>query len=159
MAYTDPATKSNGNVISDTDMNTYIRNNSRAMNQWTPYTVVWTNNTTNPTIGNGHLIGNYIKFEQWCFVEVHLTLGTTTTKGTGGGWAFSLPFQAWNSGLTNYRQLIPCVMLDDAVTWYLNSTATMLSNATTFEAQAHETFPLNWGVNDVYHAQGFYRTN
>lgn len=158
MAYTDPATKANGNVIAVADMNTYIRDNMRAMNIWTPYSPVWTASTTNPTIGNGHLVGNYIKFEQWCLFELHLTFGTTTSPGNGA-WNFSLPFTAWNSGLTNYRQLIPAVALDDGVLWYLNFTATMFSNATTFESQVQHNSPFAWAVNDVYHAQGMYRTN
>ncbi len=157
MAYTDVATKSNGNVITSTDMNTYIRDNMRAFNRWTPYSPNWIGSTTNPAIGNGHLVGNYIKFEQWCLFEVHITFGSTTTAGNGV-WTISLPFTA-RTGPTNYRQLIPAVSLDDGTAWYVNSTATLGSGATVFETQAAHNLPFTWGVNDVYHAQGMYRTN
>lgn len=55
--------------------------------------VTWTAATTNPTLGNGTLSGNYDIVGGICTYTVTLTAGSTTTFGSGE-WSFSAPFAA-----------------------------------------------------------------
>ena len=57
---------------------------------WQSYTVSWTAATTNPSIGNGTLSGRYTQIGKTVIGSISLTMGSTTTYGTGA-WSFSLP--------------------------------------------------------------------
>jgi microcystin-dependent protein len=54
------------------------------------YVPVWTAVTVNPTLGNGTLTGRYIQIGKLVRFNVVLTIGGTTTLGTGA-WIFTLP--------------------------------------------------------------------
>jgi hypothetical protein len=54
------------------------------------FTPTWTGATTNPSLGNGTLIGNWSRHGRRVEAVINLTTGTTTTYGSGN-WAFSLP--------------------------------------------------------------------
>ena len=55
------------------------------------YTPVWTGSGSNPAIGNGQLFGSYTRRGEDCRVRVTLSVGTTTTFGTGH-YLFTLPY-------------------------------------------------------------------
>lgn len=55
------------------------------------YTPVWTGSVTNPLLGNGTLEGHYTREGRTVHVSVTLTIGSTTTMGSGL-WRFSVPF-------------------------------------------------------------------
>ncbi|MFE5368219.1 hypothetical protein [Streptomyces mirabilis] len=57
---------------------------------WIPYTPVWTASITNPTLGNGTLIGRYQKVGRDVHFHINLTTGSTSTYGNGG-YNFTLP--------------------------------------------------------------------
>lgn len=58
---------------------------------WTAWTPSWTaDGGTNPTLGNGTLVGRYFRIGKLVVFTIALTLGSTTTKGSGG-WSFQLP--------------------------------------------------------------------
>lgn len=158
MSYIDPSTFSTGYVVGAPDWNTYIRDNMRAMNRWTSYTPVWTASTSNPTLGNGILHGAYVKFEQWCLVEIQLTFGSTTSIGSGS-YGFTLPFASYTSSIPNYRQLLPVVLLNDGIAWYLDRTVTMQSASNQIDSLINHNDPFTFGVNDIIHIQGPYRTD
>jgi len=54
------------------------------------YTVSWTSSGSAPSIGNGTLTGRYSHHGEWTEVSISLTIGSTTTIGTGD-YSFSLP--------------------------------------------------------------------
>ncbi|RPG34612.1 MAG: hypothetical protein CBB72_006980 [Muricauda sp. TMED12] len=68
------------------------------------YDIAWTASSTDPTIGNGELKGRYVLSGSTCTVFVELTIGSTTTFGSGD-FRFSVPFRsvfgsrAYGSGL------------------------------------------------------------
>lgn len=59
---------------------------------WAAYTPVWTASSSNPSIGNGTLVGRYCVLAglNSMRVSVRLVIGSTTTTGSGT-WGFSLP--------------------------------------------------------------------
>jgi hypothetical protein len=69
---------------------------SRILGPFRPYTPTWTATTTNPTIGNGSLDGEWREFGDLVWLRIEMTAGSTTTFGSGF-YGFSLPFRAHGS--------------------------------------------------------------
>jgi len=70
---------------------------------WTSFTPTWTATTTNPSLGNGTLVGRYSKIGRQVTVHINLVPGSTTTFGSGNyNWA--LPFTAANNGCSYIMQ-------------------------------------------------------
>lgn len=64
---------------------------------WTSYTPSWTASTTNPSLGNGTIVGRYQKIGRFVAFHVNLITGSTTTYGSGT-YNFSLPSAVANVG-------------------------------------------------------------
>lgn len=80
-----------GEVVTAALLNQEIRDQFNSMfAAWTSYTPTWTS-STNPAIGNGTLAGAYIKWGRTCISMIKLTMGSTTTYGSGG-YSFGVPF-------------------------------------------------------------------
>lgn len=61
---------------------------------WQTYTPTWTATTTNPTLGNGTLSGQYRYLDQRAIlVRIRLDVGSTTNVGVGQ-YRFALPVPA-----------------------------------------------------------------
>ena len=67
--------------------------NPDASGAWVAYTPAWTAATTNPTLGNGTLVGRYIQVGKRVDFSISLTWGSTTTAGSGT-YQFGLPVAA-----------------------------------------------------------------
>jgi hypothetical protein len=81
-------------VATSTLLNTHVRDNFKAIGDaWTSYTPTWTGSTTNPAIGNGTLAGYYLSAGKLTIARIELTMGSTTTYGTGS-WRFTMPVTA-----------------------------------------------------------------
>lgn len=77
---------------------------------WTSYTPTWSSSGTQPSIGNGSLIGRYVRQGKMCSVRIALKGGSTTTVGTGG-YSFALPFSA---AITAGEQVLAAELYDGA---------------------------------------------
>jgi hypothetical protein len=101
-----------GEVVSAAIMNQEIRDQFNSMfGAWTPYTPVWTA-STNPVLGNGTIIGRYMKFGRTVVCHINLVMGSTTTYGSGS-YNFSLPFTSANAGAS----LVGTAMLLGTARW------------------------------------------
>ncbi|SED27286.1 hypothetical protein SAMN05216532_4024 [Streptomyces sp. 2231.1] len=90
-----------GEVVSAATMNQEIRDQFNTFfGAWTVYTPTWTASTTNPSLGNGSITGRYMKIGRSVFVHIQLTMGSTTTFGSGN-YNFSLPFAAASTGIAD----------------------------------------------------------
>ncbi|WP_406398825.1 hypothetical protein [Streptomyces uncialis] len=79
-------------------MNTEIRSQFASMfAAWSTYTPSWTGATTNPVLGDGTLIGLYMKIGRTVSYHINLTSGATTTYGAGA-LSFALPAAAASRG-------------------------------------------------------------
>jgi hypothetical protein len=88
-----------GEVVSAAVMNQEVRDQLNSFfGAWTPYSPTWTGATTNPVLGNGSLVGRYMKVGRSVLCEILLTTGSTTTYGSGA-YTFGLPAAAAASGL------------------------------------------------------------
>lgn len=66
-------------------------NSQQSPGAWSDYTVTWTQSTTNPTLGNGVLLGQYFRSGKTITATITLVIGSTTVLGTGN-FEFTLPF-------------------------------------------------------------------
>ncbi|WP_405769334.1 hypothetical protein OG539_32870 [Actinacidiphila glaucinigra] len=89
-----------GETVTAALMNQEIRDQINSMlAAWTTYTPTWAGATTNPVVGNGTLVGLYMKVGRTCHYQINLIMGSTTTYGSGT-LAFDLPALAANRGAT-----------------------------------------------------------
>jgi hypothetical protein len=167
MAWTDPKTWSTNDVLSASDMNTYVRDNGRAASKLTSYTPTWGASTTNPTIGNGTLHGRYFTLEEWCWFQILITMGSTSTGGSGT-YSLTLPVAAATIA-SGTEQPILCHLNRVGVSRYLGL-GFIFTAATTFNVAEPSpwasTFANFWSntspftfqaTGNVFAAQGIYR--
>ena len=64
---------------------------------WVTYTPTWTGSGSNPSLGNGVLVGKYSKIGRQVTIHINLIPGSTTTFGSGN-YNFALPFAAASNG-------------------------------------------------------------
>lgn len=77
-------------AMTSTDLNAYVRDPIAALDTWTSYTPTWASTGTAPAILNGTLVGRYTQVLKTCFFAVGVTIGSTTTFGTGN-YTLTLP--------------------------------------------------------------------
>lgn len=59
---------------------------------WTPYVPTWTASTTNPTIGNGSVTGDFCQIGSMVTARIEVAIGTTTNIGNGRyKWSLPIP--------------------------------------------------------------------
>lgn len=126
---------------------------------WTAYTPTWTSSPTNPTIGNGVLLGRYFKLGRTVSISITLQFGSTTTAGSGG-WAFSLPV----APQTVYDQSLVARILDsgtDNKAGVANVSASA-ANINQVTAEGGNTIgagdPMVWATNDAVYITGVYES-
>ncbi|MEU0181768.1 hypothetical protein ABZ312_11355 [Streptomyces sp. NPDC006207] len=89
-----------GETVTAALMNQEIRDQLNSMfAAWTSYTPTWSAATTNPVVGNGTLVGLYMKVGRTCTFHINLLAGSTTTYGSGQ-YTFDLPAASANRGAT-----------------------------------------------------------
>ncbi|MGW3595017.1 hypothetical protein [Streptomyces sp. NPDC005167] len=131
-----------GETVTAAMLNSEIRDQLNSMfDTWTPYTPSWTGTTTNPALGNGSLTGQYIKIGRTCTATVILTMGSTTTYGSGN-YLFSLPFTA-ASATVSY---LGVARLGAARIWLGHVVVSSGSNlvTVTFDSAIADTRGTNW---------------
>lgn len=91
MTWTAPRTWAAGETVTAAQLNEQIRDNQLALSEWaTDWTPTWTGASGNPALGNGTIEGRYILVGDLVHFYIYLTIGSTTTLGSGG-WRFDLP--------------------------------------------------------------------
>lgn len=81
---TTPRTWSSGEIPTGADFNVEIRDQFNSIfGAWTAYTPTWTAATTAPVLGNGTLVGRYLKVGRTVQMTAQLTIGSSSTFGSG----------------------------------------------------------------------------
>lgn len=125
-----------GEVVTGALMNQEIRDQFNSMfAAWSSYTPTWTGATTNPVINNGSIVGRYIKIGRTVTAEVILTMGSSTTYGSGSQ-EIGVPFTA-ASAIVSY---LGTARFTGASTW-LGQTYLILGSSS-----MQVTFPAGSGV-------------
>lgn len=122
---------------------------------WTPYTPTWRSSGTQPVVNNGVLVGRYRQFGKTVVVSIQLTIGTTTTIGTGT-YSWDLPFQAANQ-VANYMgagQFVAGSRWGGGTQIGANSTTVALyvppNSTTSTWSQASDTVPVAPASTNAY---------
>lgn len=108
---------------------------------WSSYTPVWTASTTNPTLGNGTLVGSYTQNGKTVHVGIELVIGSTTKRGVGNV-RFTLPV----APVTTRRQVLSLNLLVSGVIEY---TGTAVITAGRID---HLAIATSTAANSVSHA-------
>lgn len=98
--------------LGDNDHPQYVRGVDLGV--WTAYTPAWTAATTNPSIGDGSIIGRYTQIGKTVVCNITLTIGSTTNCGSGN-WKIGLPKTSKNSNVA-YNGI--WVALDSGANFY-----------------------------------------
>lgn len=124
---------------------------------WKSYDITWTaSGGTSPAIGNGTLLGWYLRSGGSCLVSIKLIGGTTTTWGSGlNTWVFSAPLVSNANGPDSIGSALAneSGVGQHIGSLYLNNDTTALHPH--FEADGggakwvYPTFPFTWGYLDV----------
>lgn len=97
MTWTTPVTWAAG-LVTSTMMNSHVRDQFRAIEAaWVDYSPTWSEGTTDliPTISDGTIEGKYWNIGGNVFFRVALTIGASTTKGSGANqYRIGLPVAA-----------------------------------------------------------------
>jgi len=125
------------------------------------YTPVFSASTTNPTIGNGTLVGEYkVISKDTIHLAITMLWGSTSTGGSGE-WRFGLP-----QGLTGLfaKQPIAGVVLDNGTDWKLIVAVLDYGSPNIFAvAEATSTVssnvPMVWAVGDSISFGGLIKVN
>jgi hypothetical protein len=125
---------------------------------WTPSWEVQSG--TNPTLGNGTIVANYVRTGDLVYFAIQLTFGTTTNAGSGA-YIFTLPVAMSNTrnGFTGSVEV-----LNDGVAWYRGFTPVsveagytdrffMISDAGTTVSNSN---PITFGNLDRLYVWGIY---
>ncbi|MEV5712220.1 hypothetical protein AB0K82_44605, partial [Actinoallomurus sp. NPDC052274] len=133
---------------------------------WTDYTPSWGASTTNPAIGNGTITGRYKRIGKTVFYKVVVTMGSTTTFGSGR-WSIGLPSTAasadWpcnaiaEDNSDSQRRYGGTGIAGTVNAFGFALSAAGISNGGVGNASgANATSPFTWAVSDVLRVSGFY---
>lgn len=127
----------------DTDVNAVF-------GAWTAYTPTW-NASTNPTLGNGTIVGRYRRTGKTLDFAFELTIGSTTNTGVGT-WLF--PFPVTPTFGTSPQRTWPAYMFDASGPGYVQLIA-KLDNANRIvlfvpgtSASVSPSQPVTWATGD-----------
>jgi hypothetical protein len=124
-----------------------------------PWSPVWTQSSSNPTLGDGSLSGMYRKQGDLVWVLLKLVIGSTTILGTGD-FQFSLPFAP---AVVTDQPLTAMVRATAAAAAYPCVTRTRIS-PTPWAVRTHvpaggrvtQTVPIAWTTDDSLEFMGVY---
>lgn len=158
MAWTAPSTWTAGATVTAAQLNQQLRDNLKAIGDpWASYTPTWTA-STNPAIGNGAIAGKYIAAGKLTHYRIQVTMGSTTTYGTGN-WNLTLPVAP--AGLSTFAALGSASGYDVSagnafmlMPIFNGSSNLILINPSS--AGASSTSPFTWASGDILSITGTY---
>lgn len=149
---TRPGSPSEGQIIYETDTDSFFGWNGAEWAAMAKETGAWTAYTptlTNMTLGNGSMSARYVQIGKTVHLQIVATFGSTTS--ISGTVSFSLPINYVNIGLPTVNS----VFSDHGLTWYYGFG---IMDATKVYPQSFETdgskldvtatSPFTWTTND-----------
>jgi hypothetical protein len=157
-----PRTWTAGETVTAALMNSDTRDPIKALSDaYTAYTPTWTAASTNPVIGNGSITGAYTRVGKFISFRVAITMGSTTTSGTGQ-WRLTLPVTArselWGFFVTARDDSVPARYAVYA-SWSSSGYVEFYAPATTAgnaDRTITGTSPFTWAQNDNLFIHGEY---
>ncbi len=118
------------------------------------YTPSWTGSGGNPSLGDGTLYGTWSRDGNRVHVDIELTMGSTTTFGSGE-WRFSLPVAPYNAAGESMK--VGAAFLYDNNVPLINAGIALSNPALSYvklyanggAAEITPTTPWTWAQNDI----------
>ena len=147
---TTPRTWVAGETVTATLMNTEVRDALTGIQAaWTAYAPTWTA-TSNPSLGNGVMTGAYQRIGKTIFVKIDLSIGTTTTFGSGN-WVFSIPVSTgWNQGVAIGSGVANTSGGVKALTVVVNSSASIYLLRASNDTVVSSSAPGSYAANNYF---------
>lgn len=128
---------------------------------WATYTVTWSSSGTQPAIGNGSQTGRYARIGKTILFSANVTMGTTSTYGTGS-YSLSLPFAAAAfsveqlANVRAYDASAGLAYLGQGLIGSGSSTALIQTTNGGSLLSATSAVPFTWATSDQMRAFGMY---
>lgn len=145
--------------------NTLLASQLNGIGEWTDYTPTWTATTTNPTVGNGSVVGRYARVQNLVMVQFKITFASTTNKGSGQ-YKISLPVTA-DTVLGTYGVLGSGYIIDASIgNAYTSVVLVDITSTTTVRfkitgtgnfGDVSDTSPMTFADGDEIHGTFFYK--
>lgn len=125
---------------------------------WVDYDPVWTG-TTNPNIGNGTIVGNYVQIGTTVHFNIYVSCGSTTTYGSGI-WLFSLPV---DMDATEPTPTMPVFYKDSGTAFgsgiadYSSPSKIQVIDTESGVNSWQSTVPHTWTTGDEFRISGTYK--
>lgn len=124
------------------------------------YTPVWASTGTQPSIGDGTLVGRYALRGKMCLLTIAQVMGSTTTYGSGR-WSWSLPLAARSSVSVAWQGIANVVDVSAGLYQTMLATIDPGQNVLTYFTQAAPTsgiyltptVPITWASGDFLRIQ------
>lgn len=157
MAWTTPPTWVVGEDITAADLQILSDNGNPTFASYTPS---WTATTANPAIGNGTIAGGYWQAGKLVHFRASITMGTTTTYGTGT-WQLTLPVTPKSNGrlpaVGTFADISAGSIYDARLYWTSTTTAVFAYlGASGLYTAVTSTAPFTWASTDVVAIEGWY---
>lgn len=161
MTWVNPRTWLAGERDAAALLNPQIRDNLKALTEYTAFTPVLTASTTNPTLGTGATAeGGYIHAGFQVFWWFRFIFGTSMAAGSGDYRVGLPPPNPWNSVFPHI--MADCRMVDISTGGRLNRSGAVTGASPTFivmedEAGGRVTHTsIAWAAGDYIAGKGFY---
>jgi hypothetical protein len=151
-------------ILTAADLNAAIATGivSTGLGAWTPYTPSWTAATTNPVIGNGTIVGEYMKTGRKVDFKIRIGMGSTTTYGVGA-YFWSLPVNANGNMIGAVMGWAACL---DASASRRFVKFPLVASANTIQVQDADSslgfvapaYPMTWAVSDSFTVFGSFES-
>lgn len=112
---------------------------------WTSWVPTWTSSGSNPTLGNGELVGAYISVGTLVVARFRLTLGSSTNKGTGN-WRFTYPMTPHTE---HVGSSVGALIARDASGSQSYASMPYATNSTYFTASMGQTLTITSGTETI----------
>ncbi|GAB3115744.1 hypothetical protein GCM10027160_23550 [Streptomyces calidiresistens] len=128
---------------------------------WRGYVPVWETTSTQPSIGNGALVGRWVRHGTTVHFVAQLTAGSTTAYGTGS-WRLSLPATKAEDGVTTpspARALVAGGNYSGAGEIASGDGFVRFINLAGSTANVTNTVPAAWASGSILRVCGTYETS
>ena len=154
-----PVSPSDGDYITRSFWKTEVTERwSAYYASWTYYTPTWTSSSTQPTLGNGTLVGAYLQVGQAVFFRLRLQFGSSSSPGTGS-YSFSLPTGLAPAFIQVAQGFIASA--DGVTRWPMSGYLTTANGVERMGVSNNivgGAVPLTWGAGDQVVLTGQYET-
>ncbi|SRR6266436_6590240 len=132
----------------DTEIKTWFDALKALTDPWNAFTPAWTSNGVAPVLGNGTITGKYVQDGKYIHYTGKLTMGSTTTFGTGI-YQINLPVTAVDTTALGVALAFRSTAVAHTGTAQPRSTTNLQFFGDTGVGQFTQLIPFTWASGDI----------